>query len=355
MRAAAEAERTEIVGRFQADAKAFTELIHERSGSESADLRKRADDDIAGIREWSKAEIARIREETEQRISTRRSDLDEELESHAARIEREVERVKSIVDSYEVEMTAFFEELGAVDDPTRFAALAASLPEPPSLDDALAAMAKLPAAPKANVAALAAPAEVEASEPTGDPVGTAEPAIEASAEPVAVEPTADPVGTAEPAIEASAEPAEVDPRVEALGLVPDFAAAEAEAMVIDDGASLTDAETIPAIDEDALAARLAGLTSAPEAAPEATTQLVVTGLVSVASIAGFKRHLGRVSGVRSVGVASGPDGEFLFNVAHEPTIDLRDAVPTLPGFAARVTGSGDGILNVTAQDTETSS
>jgi len=77
---------------------------------------------------------------------------------------------------------------------------------------------------------------------------------------------------------------------------------------------------------------------------------VVTGLVSVASIAGFKRHLSRCAGVNHVGVSSGPDGEFLFGVQHEATTSLRELVPTLPGFGARVVGAGDGILQVSAQD-----
>jgi hypothetical protein len=83
-----------------------------------------------------------------------------------------------------------------------------------------------------------------------------------------------------------------------------------------------------------------------------TTQVVVTGLVSVASIASFKRHLGRLAGVTAVTVASGPDGEFVFNVNHRPDVSFRDAIPTMPGFAARVTGTGDGIVSVSARDPE---
>ena len=74
--------------------------------------------------------------------------------------------------------------------------------------------------------------------------------------------------------------------------------------------------------------------------------------MSVASIASFKRHLGRLQGVTAVAVASGPEGEFVFNVTHRADISFRDAIPTMPGFAARVTGSGDGIVNVTARDPE---
>ena len=83
-----------------------------------------------------------------------------------------------------------------------------------------------------------------------------------------------------------------------------------------------------------------------------TTQVIVSGLVSVASIASFKRHLGRLAGVQAVAVASGPDGEFVFNVTHRPDVSFRDAVPTMPGFAARVTGTGDGVVQVTARDPE---
>jgi hypothetical protein len=78
----------------------------------------------------------------------------------------------------------------------------------------------------------------------------------------------------------------------------------------------------------------------------------VVGLVSVASIASFKRHLGRVPGVQSVGVSSGPDGEFVFAVKHAGDAVLRDAIPSLPSFQARVTGSADGVVHVTAHDPE---
>ena len=112
-------------------------------------------------------------------------------------------------------------------------------------------------------------------------------------------------------------------------------------------------EEIAVIADDALAARLAGLVPDAEAAGSAvTTNVVVTGLVSVASIAGFKRQLARVAGVQSVGVSSGPDGEFLFAVNHDTSLVLRDAVTTLPGFGARVTAEADGQLTVTAKDPE---
>ena len=79
---------------------------------------------------------------------------------------------------------------------------------------------------------------------------------------------------------------------------------------------------------------------------------MVSGLVSVASIASFKRHLGRVTGVQSVGVSSGPDGEFVFTVHHDDAVNLREVVPSLPGFRARVTNAEDGVVSVAAHDPE---
>jgi len=92
----------------------------------------------------------------------------------------------------------------------------------------------------------------------------------------------------------------------------------------------------PLVDMDDYAAKIAGLvpdTDVPAAAAksEQSTRVVVVGLVSVASIASFKRHLGRVAGVQSVGVSSGPDGEVVFVVPHGPDVALREACAAPPG------------------------
>ena len=147
-----------------------------------------------------------------------------------------------------------------------------------------------------------------------------------------------------------------DLRKAALGLTPDYDAAEAEAAASAD-ASGAEGEEIPEIGDDALAARLAGLVPGKgsdrgRSSESTSTQVVVVGLVSVASIASFKRHLGRLPGVQSVGVSSGPDGEFLFAVHHSADVALRDAIPSMPSFQARVTGHGEGTLNVSAHDPE---
>jgi hypothetical protein len=91
---------------------------------------------------------------------------------------------------------------------------------------------------------------------------------------------------------------------------------------------------------------------APKPEVPESTQVVVVGLVSVASIATFKRQLGRLPGVKNVGVSSGPDGEFIFTVGHSPEISLSSLIPTLPNFQARVVSEDEGVLNVSAHDPE---
>lgn len=198
--------------------------------------------------------------------------------------------------------------------------------------------------------AIVAEVEVESTEAgteSGDAWWPAEPTpiVEAETFAATAEPAAEQAG--ELVAEAAPEP-ELDPRLAMLGLTPDFAAAEAAAAE----AAAAEAEAVPEIGGDLLAARLSGLVpdEPREPAPTITTQVVTTGLVSVASIASFKRHLGRLPGVVHVGVSSGPDGEFVFAVEHDAETALRDLVPTVPGFGARVVSSGDGVMQVSAQD-----
>ncbi len=407
MQAAAETSRAATLEQFQADAKAHVEQVHARSADEIAEIRREADDDIVGIREWSKAELARIREETERKIGGRRKDLEGELEAHAARVERRIDAVQSRVSSFEAEMDRFFERLLHEEDPAEFAAMAENLPEPPSFDeideasytalepdpvyaatadqgatdaaDAVFAATAVADEPAAVTEPEAAPEPETALEPAeavladdataeaatqDDPAAivAAMAAIEAAHQ-AADAAAAEEAAAAETAAEAPVadEPASTaDPRLAALGLTPDLGEAEAEAAAL--AADHGDDDEIPTIADDALAARLAGLvppsdqiapmnrTQAP--AGGVSTKVVVTGLISVASIASFKRHLGRIEGVQSVGVSSGPDGEFVFAVVHAPEVALGDVVPTLQGFEARVTGSGDGVLTVSARDPE---
>ena len=412
MQTAAEAARADSLERFSADAKAHIESIHTSTADEATALRKKADEDVAAIRDWSKAEVARIREETDERIAHRKEVLEREIEAHAAQIEARIERVQSRVTSFEAEMAAFFERLLAEEDPTRFAAMAETMPEPPTFDtdDAASAswtpaesLSESPAVGEEPVApavdpwltepqpvdesvggateSFAKPVAESVAEQVTEPSGWGqhaeatrvdEPVVEPAAEVAADAPASETWAadaTTEPApdetpdtpidngdlfgIAADGSAGESDPRLSALGMAQDFATAEAEAADFTAEEPAEDPE-IPTIAEDALAARLAGLVAEEPAQPSEvqSTRVVVTGLVSVASIAGFKRNLARVSGVRTVGVSSGPDGEFVFAVTHDAGLDLTDGIATLPGFGARVTNEAPGELTVAARDPE---
>jgi hypothetical protein len=131
--------------------------------------------------------------------------------------------------------------------------------------------------------------------------------------------------------------------------------AEAPAEAPAEEAPAAAAEEEPKRAKPAAAAAAAAAPAAPApAAATATdsTQVVVVGLVSVASIAQFKRQLGRLPGVKNVGVSSGPDGEFIFTVGHSSDTSLSSLIPTLPAFQARVVNEREGVLNVSAHDPE---
>jgi hypothetical protein len=78
--------------------------------------------------------------------------------------------------------------------------------------------------------------------------------------------------------------------------------------------------------------------------------VIVAGLVSVASIANFKRSLARIGGVRSIGVASGPNGDFVFTVSHDAGLALSVPIVSMAGFETQVTGESDGEITVLAHD-----
>jgi hypothetical protein len=293
MQVAAENSRLETMTRFEVEAKGVAEDVHGKATDEVADLRRKADDDVAEIREWSKAEIARIREETEARIAARKSGLDGEVERHAVVVEARIQLVAEAVAAFEVSMTGFFERLNAETDPTRIATMAETMPDPPSLADVAASMAFTPLP----------------SEPTPDPV----------------------------------ELTDVD-----------FAAAEAEAFSFTDDLDAEDDE--PAAPASQLHSKSDDDSTAtgdnqPAASTDlGSTRVIVSGLISVANIANFKRSLNRTSGISRIAVASGPDGDFIFTVGHTLGSALSASIKALPGFDIQISGESDDAINVAAQD-----
>jgi hypothetical protein len=339
MQVAAETSRDETMARLSADAKTAIEEIRTGSVEESAALRRRADDDVASVREWSKGEIARIREAAEGRIAARKTALDGEMDAYAAVVEVRVERVSGTVSEFEAEMADFFERLLVEEDPTRIATMAETMPEPPDL---------------AGVAASIAEPSVEPFDPIPSvlPIGPNDPRLLAlAATPMVPEPEPEPEAETQTAAETDPE---VEASVETAESSPDFAAAEAEAATFsgelddDDGLASLSADR----DDSHATDRVAATNGTGRAAggERQTTKVVVLGLVSVASIATFKRSLGRVSGVSAIGVASGPDGEFVFTVSHDSGLGLAEAISGLPGFDAHVTAQSADGLEVAAHD-----
>ena len=249
-------------------------------------------------------------------------------------------------------MAEFFQRLLAEEDPTRIATMAEQMPDPPDLANIAASIAEPPVEPfdpgAARLALIPDAAAAESGEATAE-AGEAAPDF-AAAEAEALAYTGD---------------AEVD---------GDQGAAPAEAVA---GTAETGADTHRGrtgrgrrrgrargrpehrcqrpcrqrrrgLRVACAVAEAAGET--PASNERVVTRVVVLGLVSVASIATFKRSLGRSQGVMAIGVASGPDGEFVFTVTHEAGLSLRDAIVALPGFDARVTGESDGGIDVTAHD-----
>ncbi len=295
MREAATTARQDAATRFQEQAKTQIEAIQAQSADEAAKLRKEADGEIVRIRDWSKAETARIREETDQRIAGRRHRLESEVEAHAAHVVHRIERVQTAIGDFERRMDTFFEELLAEEDPARLAGMAEQLPEPPSLDID----------------------DIDVSAPVGAPEVL----------------DADGAASAEAAAFADMDS-------------PDLDDGEADLRATGDGDGTDGDGTDGALD---VVGRLEAYSGAPASLPEhATSALAVVGLVSVASIAGFKRALAKLPGVGAVTVASGPNGDFIFSVTHDLDTDLRAAVLTLTGFSAVITGDADGVVTVTA-------
>jgi flagellar hook-length control protein FliK len=387
MRDAAQSAQAEALARFAEAAKARIESIHADSGETAAAIRHQTDQDIAGIREWSKAEMARIREETDERIADRKRKLELEVDDHAARVEHRIELVKNAVTTFESEMESFFKALLAEEDPAKLAGFAEQLPEPPALDDesqfgnwvptrtldadnAAAAEAELMAdlqVTDADAADDGTAEDIESIDPdvligTADAVATDGETETETAQAVAAEAVAETETPEAVAAEAETETPEAvaaeavaETETEAEPVMVEAVASEPEAEATSTEVAEATAEPVsetPAADgDDAAIERLATFTD-PASGREAriSTRLSVVGLVSVASIAGFKRAVSRAPGVSGVSVASGPNGDFIFTVQHAASTDLRTVVPELDGFAASITGDADGVLTVSASE-----
>jgi hypothetical protein len=337
MQAAAQAAREESLGRIAAEAKQRIEEIQQQGSSGTTELRRRADDDVAATREWSKAEITRIKEETERRIAERKARLEADVEHHAVQIRRRADLVREAVTQHEAALAAFIEQLAAEEDPARIATLAQHMPEAPVLDEVDAAGDDWSAHDDEGEAP---------SNGSRVPDAAGEGAHGVLDEPVDAKGEVDVSGaiptTADAAAEAEAGPAATQPGIARIPTLSDAgaAAAEAEALGGLEG-GLAAAYWMERQREDEQDDAAAGDALV-------RTSLIVTGLSTVAGIAGFKRELSRVDGVRSVGVSAGEAGTFVFAVSHSPETDLAGAIPAIGAFQATIASATDDSVVVTA-------
>jgi hypothetical protein len=338
MRQAADEARQSALAQFQADVERHTAAARGTCEVAATDARRRADEDITSLGEWETAEIARIRRETEEGITARHGQLEAELAAQTAQLEAELARVSGEVEAFAARMNTFFEGLQKEEDPARFAGMAEQLPEPPTFAAwVVAAVPTTDHAPLQIWSEDTAPDEAAAELASTTDPDTGMPAMQQS----------DFAAAEAEAAAWSAE--EAESVAEATATVDADAEAEVEAA--------PDPETAPSHDEttaatDAAAAEQWPTPATPARPTTVRTQVAVVGLVSVASIATFKRTLSRVQGVHSVQVSSGPDGEFLFNVSHDDSLDMPTAVAGVQGFEVEILEAGPGIVSCKAVDPE---
>jgi hypothetical protein len=339
MRDAARTTRDEAVTSLRTLASEQSQAIRAQSTETIGNLRKAGETDVAAIRDWSKAEMARIREETDARINERRARLVTETDGEARAGERRLAALGEAIERYEAEAAAFFEALLAEEDPARLAGLAERMPAPPSLGD----FASIEATDLPSNARPRAPRT--ANRTTAMAAGTAPIASGTSASGSTKKGSA-----GDGPAEASAEPPpslEDAEAVDAEAVVAE--GVDAEARAPEGGTEAPRVVEPPAddaLDQDAAAAAeaesLAGL--------ESQTQLIVSGLTSVASIATFKAALVHFGGVNAVSVNAGSDGDCLFTVTHARDADLRDALRDFELFQTRVIADDGDTLVVVAHE-----
>lgn len=339
----AERARDDALEGLDAEATAAIDDLAEMSATTTAALRETALAEIAALREREAAEVERVRLESGRLISERERRLAEELEATARAADERIAAIRTVVERFRDEMDDFTDRLRAAEDPVDLAAIAASMPAPPPLPDVAGASVTSAddearsddagdrpeaGAGRSDAAALDA-AEAEAAHLAANGGGdggsmppttptTRRPATQARSRTRATQrPAARSVGAA------SAPPSEIG----TLG------------------------DRVPAIlSTDATAAA----SSEPGDGEVERTRLVVSGLVSLAGITGFRQGIARRPEIHSVGVGSTPAGEFTFDVVHDPDVALEAIIGNLVRFQPRVERREPGELAVLVVDPDAS-
>jgi hypothetical protein len=343
IRKTSEAARDAQLAHVADEAKGVSQRIQEQLVEGAAALRTQAEDDVTEIREWAKAEATRIKAEADARTAARKHLLEEQLANHAAATRSRSTRMEAKVNAYRATMDEFFRHFLEEEDPARLATIAETMPEPPSLEPYLD-----PDPDWADFDNLSAPlmtaAEADAAEAAAEPAWSAD---DAEAE----------AALAAGALEAEAEAAaHVDGVAGAVAVADPNPAAPAASEPSEPAA---ESKAAPAAAPETAKAAKPVQTSAAASSPAPdfraelqSTQIIVSGLVSVASVASFRRALGRLPGVSAVTVTSAADGAFLFHASHRHDVDFQAALPALPGFVSQITGTADGAVSVVTVDPE---
>ena len=321
MRKIADQTREEALAKLRAAVAERSAGIRSETEQRAAELHEVANADLAGIADWESGEIQRIRDEAATKVAARNATLEAQLAANTAAGDGAMTAVEARADAFDAEMTGFFTQLNDIHDPAALASALKRIPTPPSLTDAPAA----PAGDTAPSPAAAVAAHAEA--------GEAEAAVAADASP--------PVATAEPESVTTL----ADPSTSGNGLPASDASTEVAAPVV--ATAVAEPEAEPAAEPIAAEAAVAEAPAAPAPldGPEATTQVLVTGLTSFGAITSFKQSLERVEGVSRVSLGLGTSGEFIFTAVHREGFDLAAAISSFEDSAQFV--SSNGQLRVT--------
>lgn len=273
MRRVVEASRDSKLTELKAAADAQTGQLDAKRTEREAALRELSELDINGIGAWERSEIERIRAEAVSRVAARREQLDKELADLVASTEAERAALWGRADAYEKQVSTFMEELAGINDPTAFAAAAGRMP---------------------SVPAHAGPGNQVPTATTAVPATASEPGADGAPAPV-------PPGKTE-----SAVPSEW---------------------------------TAPALADRLAALNQQGGKDPIAIAPqeeEIATAIEVQGLGSFGAITSLKQSLEKVSGIRSVALALGPSGDFVYTAVHREGFDLAAAIRAIEGEAVQI-------------------
>ena len=300
MRRVVESSRDGTLAELRSVADSETGQLDARRAEREAALRERSELDINGIGLWERTEIERIRGEAVRKVAARRGQLDQELAELTASSDAERAALWERADAYEREMALFMDELAGVTDPAAFAAAAGRMPTAPLYPRGGATRGAI-----------------------GVPAATSSPAAGASPTPIS-----------------SPAASETQPGVAsaAAAAVPETTAPETTAPP-KRGSAVPTEWTAPA-----LAERFAALNhqlgregeSAPSESEGAATAIEVHGLGSFGAITSFKQSLERVNGIRSVALALGPSGDFVYTAIHPSDFDVAAAIRTIEGEGVQI-------------------